>query len=331
MSMFLCRLARQLSIICATSLAVTFGPAKMASAEEYPSGPIQILVAFAAGGGTDTFARLLATPLSKILGRPVLVQNLPGGGGQVAATTLLRDGGDGLAILATNEPDLFMSTVFNTPPYKSSDFQAIMVDILDPRIMLVQKTSGINSFDDFVARAKAQPGKLAVSVTQGGAQELFAKWLFGKLGLDIRIVGYNGGGVAANAMLAGDVVAAVGDDFARLNIRDKSKALIIGSKAQSPRWPEAVTVKAALPPSITIPSADFLARYGIYVVPAAFKAKNPAAYKKLQQALIEARNTPEFQAYIAKNDLKDLSVGKPGEEFDAKFAEDFVEIAKLKH
>ena len=194
---------------------------------------MQILVAFGAGGDTDTLARLLAPSLSKILGKPVTVQNLPGGGGQVAATTVLRDGADGLAILATNEPDLFMSTVFNKPPYKGGDLQTIMVDVLDPRIMLVQKDSDINTFADFVARAKAQPGKLAVSVTQGGAQELFAKWLFGKLGLQVRIVGYDGGGPAANAMLAGDVVAAIGDDSARMNIRDQTKALFVGATARA--------------------------------------------------------------------------------------------------
>ena len=57
-------------------------------AQDYPSGPVQIIVAFGAGGGTDTLARLLAPALSKILGRPVTVQNLPGGGGQVAATAV---------------------------------------------------------------------------------------------------------------------------------------------------------------------------------------------------------------------------------------------------
>jgi len=302
-----------------------------AAAQDYPSRPVQILVAFAAGGGTDTLARLIAPSLSTILGQPVTVENLPGGGGQVAATTLLRDGADGHAILATNEPDLFMSTVFAKPPYTGSDFQVIMADVFDPRILLVTKDSDLNSFDDFVARAKEQPGKLTVSATQGGAQELFAKWLFGKLGLDVRMVGYNGGGAAANAMLAGDVVAALGDDSARLNIRDQSKALLLGSGKQSARWPEAATLPSALAKhGLTPPSPEFLARYGVYVVPSSFKASNPAGYEKLQRALIEARNAPEFQAFIAKNSLQDLSIGKPGEELQASFSADNAEIEKLK-
>ena len=324
------RLRRRLTAACAAVLAIAPGAATLSLAEDYPSGPVQVLVAYAAGGGTDTLARLIATPLSKALGQPVVVQNLPGGGGQVAATTLLRDGADGLALLATNQPDLSISTVFNKPPYKIGDFQIIEVDVQDPRIMLVQKELAISTLADFIAKAKAEPGKVAVSVTQGGAQELFAKWLFAKLGLNIRIVGYNGGGAAANAMLAGDVVATVGDDFARFNLRDKSKALFVAAAAKSPRWPEAPTLASALPPSVSMPSPDFLARYGVYVVPAAFKAKHPDAYRNLQQALIQAREAPEFQAYLAKNQLKDLSIGRPGEDYDAAFADDFAEIEKLK-
>ena len=100
---------------------------------------MQIIVAYQAGGGTDTLARVLSAPLSRALGKPVTVQNVPGGGGQVAATTVLRDGLEGLTILATNEPDLSMSTVFAQPPYRLADSsQVAMVDLQDPRIFLVQ-------------------------------------------------------------------------------------------------------------------------------------------------------------------------------------------------
>jgi tripartite-type tricarboxylate transporter receptor subunit TctC len=206
-----------------------------------------------------------------------------------------------------------------------------MVDVKDPRIMLVPKGSDINTFADFVARAKAQPGKLAVSVAQGSAQELFAKWLIGRLGLDVVIVGYKGGSDAANAMLTGDVAANLGDDYARLTYRKQSRALFIASREKSPRWPEAPTFASVLAPyGIAPPNADFLARFGVYVVPVAFKKKHPAEYAKLQQALLQSRGSPEFQEYIVKNSLQDLSIGKPGEEFDVAFATDMVEVAKMK-
>lgn len=169
-------------------------------------------------------------------------------------------------------------------------------------------------------------GKIAISATQGGAQELFAK-----LGLNVRIVGYNGGAAAANAMLAGDVAVTVGDDSARVNIRDKSRALVVGGQQKSPRWPEAPTLTSALAEyGITPPSTEFLARYGVYVVASAFKAKNPGAYAKLQKALIDVRSAPEFQQFISKNALQDLSIGKPGEALQAALTADYAEIQKMK-
>ncbi len=315
----------------ATGLAASVALPAVARAQAYPGGPVQIVVAYGAGGGTDTFARLLAPLLSRQLGTPVTVQNMPGGGGQVAAATVLRDGADGLAILATNQPDLSISTIFSKPPYQVGDFQIAVVDVFDPRVMLVQKEDKIATFADFVARAKAEPDKLAVSVAQGSAQELFAKWLFGKLGLQVRLVGYGGGAPAANALLAGDVVANIGDDSARLNIRDKTKALFVAAGTRSPRWPEAATLSEALSPlGVVPPSPSFLARYGVYAVPAAFKARQPRAYATLQRAILEARRAPEFQNFVAAAKIEDLSLGKPGEEFVAAFAADHAALAGLK-
>ena len=82
---------------------------------------------------------------------------------------------------------------------------------------------------------------------------------------------------------------------------------------------------------LTLPSPSFLARYGVYVVPAAFKAQHAQAYARLQQALIQARATPEFQSYIASSALQDLSVGRPGEDFAAAFASDLAAIQSLRN
>lgn len=65
-------------------------------------------------------------------------------------------------------------------------------------------------------------------------------------------------------------------------------------------------------------------------MPAAFKLGHPAHYAKLQKALLQARQDPEFQAWLAKNAIQDLSIGKPGEEFEAAFAADMAEFRKLK-
>jgi hypothetical protein len=76
---------------------------------------------------------------------------------------------------------------------------------------------------------------------------------------------------------------------------------------------------------VTPASPDFLARYGIYVVPAAFKRNEPANY----EALLQARHDPEFRDHLARNEMQDLSIGKPSEEFEAAFAADMAELRKL--
>jgi tripartite-type tricarboxylate transporter receptor subunit TctC len=312
-------LRRAVAALSLAGLVAVSGPA--AAEDAYPQRPVQILVAYGAGGGTDRQARLLAAPLEKLLGKPVTVQNMPGGGGQVAAIALLREAADGHTILAGNQPDINMSVVLEKAPYKLDDLQVIMVDLFDPRILLVRKESAIKTFDDFVKQAKAAPGKTTVSVSQGGAQEQFATWLFTNLGIDVRLVGYKGGSQAANAMVGGQVDATMGDDSARLNIREQSHALLLGAAEKSPRWPEAATLTDALKPyGVTPPTPDFLGRYGVYLVPAEFKRKHPAAYDKLQKAMIAAQGDPTIKAAVAKSGITDLSIGKPGEAYADAFA-----------
>lgn len=224
-----------------------------------------------------------------------------------------------------------MTVESGNAPYKAADFQVAMVDMKDPRVLLVARGSDIASFADFVARANKEPGKLSISYAQGSAQELFAEWLVKRLGLDVLLVPYKGGAPAANAMLSGEITANLGDDFGRVNLRDRVRALFLAAQKPSPRWPEAQTLTPALAPlGVTPPSPDFLARYGIYVVPASFKLNHPAPYAKLQKALMQARQDPEFQAYLDKNRMQDLSIGKPGEDFEAAFAADMAELRKLK-
>lgn len=293
--------------------------------------PLQIIVGYSPGGGSDALARVLADAITRVNGRTVVVKNVAGAGGQIAASTVLREGGDGSAVLAINQPDLQMAVQRDPAALKASDFQIIMADVRDPRVMLVKRESDLGSFAALVERARAQPGKIAVSVTAASGQELFGKWLFGRLGIDVTVAGYRGGADASNALLTGDVQATIGDDYSRLNLRDVTRALLVGARGASPRWPEAPTLSAALAPyGVAPPSPDFLSRYGVYVVPAAVKTARPAVYAELQRVLLAARDTREFADYIARNKLEDLSIGKTGEAFASALDADLAAIAAIK-
>ena len=303
----------------------------MADSARAQERPLQFIVGYPAGGGTDTLARVLADAIKRTTGRAAIVRNIPGAGGQIAAVTLLREGGDGSVILAINQPDLQLAVMRDTAALKASDFQTIMVDVRDPRVILVKRGSEISSFAALVERARARPGTVSVSVTAGSGQELFAKWLFGRLGLDVTVAGYRGGAEASNALLTGDVQATIGDDFARLNMRDTTQALVVGAKVASPRWPEAPTLSEALAPlGVVPPSPDFLSRYGVYVVPASFKASQPPAYVELQAMLLKARGAPEVLDYITRNKFEDLSIARPVEAMGPAIDADLAEIARIR-
>lgn len=292
--------------------------------------PLQILVGYPPGGSTDSFARLIAAPLQSALGRNVVVQNRPGAGGQIAASALLREGKDGSAILAINQPDLSLVIAKGAGNFKGNEFRTILVDLHEPRVFLVQKESKLDTFAKFVAEAKAKPGQLSISVAGNTAQEIYAQWLVKQLKLDVTIVNYKGGSEAINALLAGDVTANLGDDFNRFNLRSKTTALFIGGDRKSPRWPEADTLKNLLTAyGVSMPSPTFLQRYGVYVVSAEFAEKNPKAYQELQRALLKARTSQMYTEYLERNKLTDLSIGAAGEKYEPVFAAELREIERL--
>ena len=326
----LSRTGRALAVAVTLGAGLLFLGNQASAADDWPERPIQIVVSYGAGGASDRQARLLAVPLEKALGVPVVVQNMPGAGGQVAAVSLLRAPADGYTILATNEPDLSMTAALKVSPYQYEDLDVMMVDVFDPRILLVKKDSPIKSFADFVSKAKAEPDKLSISVAQGAAQELFAKWLVSSLGLKVRIVGFKGGGEAATAMLGGHVTATLGDDFGRLNIRSLSRALLLGAPKASPRWPEAQLLVDALKPyGVTPPTPGFLTRYGVYVVSSTFHKEHPDRYLKLQKAIAEAMHSKPFTEPIEKQGFSDLALAEPGDKYKETFAKTLSVIKEL--
>jgi len=289
-------------------------------AQEWPDRAVQVIVSYGAGGGTDRQTRVMARYLEEILEIPVTVQNLPGAGSQVATTAVYREEPDGYTILATNEPDLSMTVALYDAPYSRDDFSCMAVEVYDPRIIAVREDSPYQTFADFVEAARANPGQVSISVTTGGAQELFARWLMGALDLDVNLVGYPSGGEAATALLGGHVDATAGDDFARFNIREDARALIIGSPERSPRWPEADPMTEALAAfGVEPPTPDFLARYHVYAVRSEMQEQHPERYKKLQEAILSIKQSPEYQASIAEQGFEDLALMAPCDAYEDNF------------
>lgn len=133
----------------------------------YPEKPITMIVSFAAGGGTDVGARILAQAMEKTLGQPVIVVNKPGGGGWVGWAELVRAKPDGYTIGFINTPN-FQVGWLNPQikqPFSLNDFVPIANHVLDPGAIAVRKDSPFKTIDEVLAAVKANPGKYSTTST----------------------------------------------------------------------------------------------------------------------------------------------------------------------
>lgn len=140
------------------SLLVTAGP--LMAAEAFPTKPITLAVNFAPGGGTDYEARVMARQLPKHLGVPVIVKNMPGGGGTIGASLVYRSKPDGYTLLISTMPHFLMLPEMvrgAEVPYRVDKFEWLAKAAGNPLVLVVSAKSPIRSFKDFVEEARKRP------------------------------------------------------------------------------------------------------------------------------------------------------------------------------
>ena len=174
---------------------------------EYPDHPITLIVCFPPGGGADVTARLFNTPLGDALGKPVIVENRGGAGGLVGTVAAAHAKPDGYTLLLCSSafvvnPSLYTNVAYD--PYK--DFIPIMVIAVSPNVFVVPAQSNIKTMTEFLAKAKANPGKLNwTSSGVGTTPYLAGELLKLRTGIDIVHIPFAGAGPATVAALAAQV------------------------------------------------------------------------------------------------------------------------------
>ena len=192
------------ALLAACSLAGMVGalaPVTARAEAPWPSRPIEMIVAYAPGGGTDLVARLLARHLEKELGATIVVQNKPGAGGAIGFAELARATPDGYTIGFINTPNLLTIPIERkaTFTWKSYDLIGNLVD--DPGAFTVSQSSNIDSLASLVKYAKANPGAVTVGTTGVGSDDHLAMLLFEKAsGVKMTHVGYKGAGEVRGAL-----------------------------------------------------------------------------------------------------------------------------------
>jgi tripartite-type tricarboxylate transporter receptor subunit TctC len=287
------------------ALAVLNRPA---FAQAWPDRTIRIIVPGSAGGPTDVMARLMAQHMQVALGQSVVVENQPGGAGNVAARMVATAAPDGYMLLFCNTSVMAtIPAVAKKPVYDPvKDFAPIARVSQSEQLLVVHPSVPVNSLAEFIAYAKANPGKLNCAATGiGGLPHLVAEYFKAKAGVDFSIIPYKGGGDSLTATLGGQVQLTFETTTILLpHIRDgKLKGLAVTSEARNPQAPDIPTMMEAGLAGYVAPSFN-----GV-VAPAATPA---AVIAKLNTTVNDILRKPEIQADIAKLGGT-VNVGSPQE------------------
>lgn len=194
-------------ILLATLLAL-LAVAPLARAADYPTRPITLVVAFTPGGPSDVLSRIVGRQLEKILGQPVVIDNRPGGAGNIAAEAVAHAPADGYTLLTGNNSILATNaSLFKKLGYDAEkEFAPISLIGSQPNILVVNPALPAHSMAELIALAKQSPGKLNyASSGYGAAAHLAAELFKAEAHVDIVPVAYKGAAPALQDVIGGHV------------------------------------------------------------------------------------------------------------------------------
>jgi len=277
-------------------LAVMMFPGISSASDGYPTGPIRFIVPFAAGGASDVFVRSLAPHLSREMGVSVVVENVEGAGTQIGLTALLNAHADGYTIAQANQPHMAFTIAVQGAHYSESDFAWVNIQQIDPHSFSVLPNKPWQNFQDLFDYIEANPGQVAIGITQMSGTHVFLYYLQEQYGLDFIIVPYSGGGEGRAALLGGHVDVYMGNAFADYSLRGQVRSIAIGARERSSLWPETPTILEATGNERLTDVSISLASVRGVVVSRQFKENHPERFQMLVDAYYRAFHSEEHMA-----------------------------------
>ena len=272
---------------CFKSFIVIFAASFLCStARAWPDKSIELVVGFAAGGGTDITARTLAVHLSKKLGVPVVVSNKPGASGELGLAYVAKATPDGYVIGMTNMPGLVTLPIERQTQYKANDFTYLANIVRDPSAFSVVADSPYQTLADLIAAAKKSPNQISYASTGVGTDDHLALVFFERLtGTQLNHVPFNGAGPLRNALFGGHVAVGGLNLGEVMPAKEKFKILGQASTQRSPLAPDVPTFTEQGIPLIMSSERGLVAPQGL---PVAIRDQYASALRAIAQ-------DPEFQ------------------------------------
>lgn len=243
---------RSFRYFASLSVLLIAGAAGSASAQQFPSKPITIITGYAAGAASDTLARTLAESLQAQWGQPVVVENRPGSGSNIAAAYVARATPDGYTLMVATDATLTSNSfLYKAMPFDPvKDFTPVLNAAANIIVLAVHPDQPVKTVAEFIELAKKNPGKISFGSSGAGSPHHLAGELMMQMA-DLKLVHvpYKGGGATINDLLGGHIPAAFLSLSAAKNLHDSGKIRIIGvaDKTRFAELPDVPTIAETLP------------------------------------------------------------------------------------
>jgi tripartite-type tricarboxylate transporter receptor subunit TctC len=292
------------------------------TAQEWPSRPLTMVVPFAAGGGADLLGRILAPPLSELLGQPVTIENVGGGGGMTGSLRVSRAAPDGYQlVLGTTGTHAQSQSLYKNPLYHAvTDFTPVALVAEQPILLIARKDFPAGNLVDFIAYARANQEKMQFgSAGTGSGVHLACVLLNAAIGVNIIHVPYRGTAPAMQDLIAGriDYQCPVITPVVPQIQNDLVKAIATLTKKRTPILPNLATAQE-----------QGLSDFEAYIWFAIFLPKGAPTdiAHKLQRAVTAAENLPAVQERLKDIGAAPIAPERQTPEYLAAFVER--EVAK---
>lgn len=299
--------AHKFSQFCAAITVLVL--AQAARAEDFPARPIKILVGAPAGGTTDTMARAIADPMAAVLKQPVLVENRPGAGGNLAAAAVARSAADGHTLLVSFSSHTINATLYPSLPYDPvADFTPITMIARVPSLLVGRADLPAKDLKELIALARAQPRKLTIGIGGiGSSLHLAGEKLKLMTGVDLLNVPYKGTAPALTDLLGGQIdlmfiSLVTGGEQVRAG---KLRAYGVTSDKRQAMFPELPAIGEV------VPGFESTAWFGVFAPAHLPDAITQKLYRTIVAALAEPRLREQLKTEGA------TSVGNTAKEFTA--------------
>ena len=296
--------------------------AMLASAQEYPARPVKIVVPFAAGGPADVYARFLAQRLQEAMGQPFVIEDRPGGGSVVGTDIVAKSAPDGYTLLLMSNTHTVNESLMPGKPFQlMRDFAPIAPINSSDLVLVVNPAVPAKTLQEFIALAKAQPGKLNYASSGPGTPYHIAGELFKAMaGLDIVHVPYKESSGARTGVLGGQVEMMF-DAVTVMNEHVKAgkvRALATSGKARSAVMPDVPTLAEA-----GVPGYEAVIWLGL-IAP---KNTPPTIVNRLNAEVTKIVARPDVQAEWARQGAVAMTMSPDA--FERYLADDIVKWERI--